>query len=101
MQKRKLVPRSYRQNYILHKFDVDVVRGGKIIDQVRRALNIQQSSTRSWLRGSKDLKGNRPLIIKYRKKWWVAHSWDGDLSDPNERNDSFLQSLFIDLGEKY
>ena len=92
------IPPSRKKRYMLKRFRVEVYQNGKLVATVKRALNVQRTNSCYWLPGSKDAKGNRPFIIQYDKKMYAAQSKAGDLSDPLERDDSFLDSLFIEIG---
>ena len=89
-----------RRKKIIHKYQVKIYKNGKFVEDVRRSLAAQRHTSYYWIPGSKDANGNRPLIVRYHGRWYPAHSRAGDLSDPEERNDSYLKSLFIDIGER-
>ena len=77
------IPRSRKKRYVLRRFRVEVYQNGKLVDEVKRTLIVQRSNS---------------FVIKYDGKRYTAQSKAGDLSDPLERDDSFLDSLFIEIG---
>ena len=93
--KQGIIPKSRKRWYVLHVFEIDVYQNGTIVDHIRRTLNAQDKH--NWISGSRTAKGHLPLVIRYKKKLYIVQSKAGDLSDPAERNDSFLKSLFIEL----
>ena len=93
-----LIPKSRQKRYLLRRYRIEVYQNGQLIDTVKRVINIQQTG-RYWLPGSMDAKGNRPFIVQYRgtRKFYCVKSKAGDFADPNERDDSYLKSLYIEL----
>ena len=93
-----IIPKNRQKKYILRRYRIEVYQNGQLIDTVKRVINAQGQG-RYWLPNSRDEKGNRPFIVQYKgiRNFYCVKSKAGDLSDPNERDDSYLKSLYIEL----
>jgi hypothetical protein len=95
--KHGIIPKRKWKRYILHRFKIKVFNHkGEIVDNIVRSISAQKTGS-CWLKGSKDQNGRRPLLVRYLYHWFIVKSQAGDLNNPDERNDSFLESLYIEL----
>jgi len=99
MNKYGRIPMVKKKNYRLHlrRQKIKLMQNGQEVGMIVRTFNPQETGSRYWLPGSKDAKGNRPFVTQYLRKLYAVRSFAGDLSDPNERDASFLKSLYIEL----
>ena len=98
VQKYKPKTKSEEHGYFMHKFWVDVREGGKSRGRVRRSIQVQKCPA-PWIKETRTEFG-MPFLVFSKGKWRVLHSDAGNLTNAAERNDSYLQSLFIEIGEE-
>ena len=97
IQRYKPKTASEKRGYLMRKFPVEVRAGGKPVKTIRRAIQVQKSPA-PWIKETRTEYG-MPFLIYYKRKYYVLNSDAGNLTNAAERNDSYLQSLYIEIGE--
>jgi hypothetical protein len=94
--KKRLSKKKHLRTHVTRKFPVEVREKGKTIKTIRRSITVQQHPA-PWFKETRMPTG-MPLLIFFGGKYHILQSDAGNINNPDERKDSFLESLYIEIG---
>ncbi|MCE5212633.1 MAG: hypothetical protein LLG40_13905 [Deltaproteobacteria bacterium] len=88
-------PKTQKRGWFMRKFMIELRRDGAPEGKIRRSLRPAGPGT--WITSlTKDDK-RKHIFVEYHGQLYILHSDRGDMSDPETRNDSYLDCMYIEL----